>query len=188
MDYSKTALLGFLDFVIDKGLVKAKTAQGWRSAASKLLNDLSEAEETDIRTVDLDLAVHKVANRNPGELSPSTLKDYRNRLGIAVREFTDWKNNPSVYKPRGLNGSNRANGSPQETRSKRQPRPQVKEQTSSEVSTKEVSVTTSGGLPLSYPLRADFLAQVVIPRDLTIEEARRLGAFLMTLAVDFKPE
>jgi hypothetical protein len=28
---------------------------------------------------------------------------------------------------------------------------------------------------------------VVIPRDLTVEEAKRLGAFLLTLAADFKP-
>ena len=31
------------------------------------------------------------------------------------------------------------------------------------------------------------LAQVVVPRDLTVEEAQRMGAFLLTLAVDFKP-
>jgi hypothetical protein len=43
------------------------------------------------------------------------------------------------------------------------------------------------GIALHYPLRADTLAQVVVPRDLTVEEARRMGAFLLTLAVDFRP-
>ncbi len=42
-------------------------------------------------------------------------------------------------------------------------------------------------ISLEYPLRPDLLAQVVIPRDLTVEEARRMGAFLVTLAVDFRP-
>ena len=43
------------------------------------------------------------------------------------------------------------------------------------------------GISLEYPLRPDLLAQVVVPRDLTVEEARRMGAFLVTLAVDFRP-
>jgi hypothetical protein len=43
------------------------------------------------------------------------------------------------------------------------------------------------GIALEYPLRPDLLAQVVVPRDLTVEEAHRMGAFLVTLAVDFKP-
>jgi len=31
------------------------------------------------------------------------------------------------------------------------------------------------------------LAEVLVPRDLTTEEAKRLGAFIQTLAVDFEP-
>jgi hypothetical protein len=55
---------------------------------------------------------------------------------------------------------------------------------------KEVQPVSSppSGLPLSYPLRSDFLAQVVIPRDLTLSEAKRLGAFLLTIAVDYQPD
>ena len=45
-------------------------------------------------------------------------------------------------------------------------------------------ITPTPGLALSYPLRPDFLAQVVIPRDMTVSEARRLSAFVMTLTVD----
>jgi hypothetical protein len=46
---------------------------------------------------------------------------------------------------------------------------------------------TGPGISLDYPLRPDLLAQVVVPRDLTVEEARRMGAFLVTLAADFRP-
>ncbi len=38
---------------------------------------------------------------------------------------------------------------------------------------------------MSFPLRVDFIAQIVIPVDLTQSEAARLSAFLKTLA---KPE
>jgi hypothetical protein len=43
-------------------------------------------------------------------------------------------------------------------------------------------------LVYDVPLRSDFFAQVVVPRDLTAQEAQRLGAFLLTLAVDVSPE
>lgn len=41
----------------------------------------------------------------------------------------------------------------------------------------------SRGLEYVYPLRPDFDARVVVPRDLTLHETRRLAAFLATLAM-----
>ncbi len=38
-------------------------------------------------------------------------------------------------------------------------------------------------LTLSYPLRRDFMAQIVVPIDLTVQEAERLKAFLLSLAI-----
>jgi hypothetical protein len=42
--------------------------------------------------------------------------------------------------------------------------------------------TPTRGLAYSYPLRGDFMAQLVLPYDLTDLEAKRLGAFLLSLA------
>jgi hypothetical protein len=42
-------------------------------------------------------------------------------------------------------------------------------------------------MAMQYPLREDFIAQVLLPRGMTSEEARRLCAFIRTLAVDFVP-
>jgi len=36
-------------------------------------------------------------------------------------------------------------------------------------------------------MRPDFLAQVVIPRDMKVDEAKRLSRFILTLALDFQP-
>ena len=189
-DYSKEAFLKFLNYVSERGLIKSQTVRGWRSAALKLMTDLSEAEEKDIRTVDLELAVHRTANRDSVSVSPESLNTYRNRVAIAIREFTNWRLDPAAYKPRGLNGKTRIkapNGAkpaneqvlPQEPLNSGIPKIPEK---------RESEVTVSSGLTLSFPLRSDFLAQVVIPRDLTTLEARRLGAFLLTISVDYKPE
>ncbi|MEP7293571.1 MAG: hypothetical protein ABI835_17425 [Chloroflexota bacterium] len=192
-DYSKSAFLKFLDFASEKGLVKFETVRTWRVSASKLLTDLSEAEEGDVRLIDVDISARKVANRNPNDLSPSSLNTYKNRVGLAIKEFVAWRDDPTGYKPRGITTKERpkfaksANGR-SDTGNQSQTRRQEAEfqEKNTEISTREVPVT-SGGLPLSFPLRPDFLAQIVIPRDLTVEEAKRLGAFLLTIGVDYKP-
>ena len=43
-------------------------------------------------------------------------------------------------------------------------------------------------LALDFPLRPDFMAQVVVPRNLTAAEAKRLCAFLLTLPQPEKPD
>lgn len=184
-EFSKDALLKFIDFSIDKGLVKAQTGKAWRVATSKLLTDLAKTEEADVRVIDVDVAARKLANRDPGALSPDSLTHYRQRVAAAIQEFVSWRNDPTAYKPRGANGKPRAKQS--ENGAAAQERKAASKRATSEPIVKEVPVN-SGGLPLAYPLRPDFLAQVVIPRDLKVEEAKRLGAFLLTLASDFSPE
>lgn len=180
-DYSKDALLRFLDTVVAKGLMNANTAGGLKAACSKILDDLADGD--DVRGVDVNTAVVRYNNRNPGALSPNSLAEYQRRVTRAIADFISWSDNPTGFKPRGKGTATR-NGKKTEPRGDRHapaPYPEASIHSSSP------TAATSAGLPLSYPLRPDFLAQVVIPRDLTAEEARRLGAFLLTLAADFRP-
>lgn len=182
-DYSKNALLKFLDTMVTKGLMNANTAAGLTAACAKILDDV--AGEEDVRGIDVSTAVIRYNNRNPGALAPNSLAEYKRRVSRAILDFVSWVENPSAFKPRGR-GASAKNGRQTETTPKKRaashdqdapPPPAYGTPT----------VTPSAGLPLSYPLRPDFLAQVVIPRDLTADEARRLGAFLLTLAADFRP-
>lgn len=45
------------------------------------------------------------------------------------------------------------------------------------------AVVTETALAMPFPLRPNFMAQVVIPRDITLEEVDRLCAFIKTLGV-----
>jgi hypothetical protein len=189
-DFSKIAFFKFLDFISEKGLIRFETVRGWRSAASKLMENLSEAEEADVRTIDLDLAVHRTANRDSATISPASLRTYQQRVVIAIKEFIMWRGDPASYKPRGLNGQSRTktNGANGERKDRKVQAITTNMPTQpSERHSKEL-LTASSGLTLSYPLRVDFLAQVVIPRDLNTTEAKRLGAFLLTIAVDYQPD
>jgi molybdenum cofactor biosynthesis enzyme MoaA len=184
-DFSKTAFFRFLDYVSKEDLIKFQTVRGWRTSASKLMMDLSEAEDADIRTVDLDLAIRKTVNRDSIALSPQSLKTYRHRVLIAINEFIKYQSDPNGYEPQYLNGQSRtkSNG---ENGVRQEQAKQVK-LPSSDKQDREI-VHVSSGLTLSYPLRTDFLAQIVIPRDLNTTEAKRLAGFLLTIAVDYKPE
>lgn len=186
-DFSQAALVRFLDYVSEKGLLNRSTAQGWKVATLKVLDDLSTAEANDIRKVDVDLAFRRFANRNAGKLSPASLGEYRRRASAAIQDFVQWAENPESYQPsvastrvprsdnsrRGGNGGTKRNQAPQPSTS---------------TTPSEHPLVAPSGLVMPYPVRQDFLAQVVIPRDLTVEEAKRLGAFIMTLASDFKPK
>jgi hypothetical protein len=134
--------------------------------------------------------VHRTANRDSVSVSPESLNTYRNRVALAIQEFTSWRDDPATYKPRGLNGKSRtksANGA-KSSNERMAPQERVSKGTSKASEKREAETLVSSGLTLSFPLRSDFLAQVVIPRDLTAVEAKRLGAFLLTIAVDYQPE
>ena len=181
-DYSRGALLGFLDTVVAKGLMKTNTAGGLKAACTRILDDLADTD--DVRKVDVNTAVIRYNNRNPGILSPNSLAEYQRRVARAIADFVSWVEDPIAFKPR-TRGASVKNGRKTENSSGGRPAPAPREE--SPAVHVQPSALVLPGLSLSYPLRPDFLAQVVIPRDLTAEEARRLGAFLLTLAADFRP-
>ena len=176
-DYSRDALASFIDYVVEKNLVNPSTAQGWRVATTKVLVELSPEDRVDVRRIDVDATFKQFLNRNPGRLSPASTGEYRRRVGRAIEEFLSWMENPAGY------GSRTAAWT---ARSDRSPRPRARVAPRSEVPPAPEPAET-GGVALSFPVRPGFLAQVVVPTDLTVEEARRMGAFLLTLAPDFRP-
>jgi hypothetical protein len=180
-DYSRAALARFIEFVVAKGLVHPATAQGWRVATSKVLEDLTPAEGEDVRRIDVEATFKGFLNRYPGRLSPASVGEYRRRVGRAIEEFVRWMEDPGSYAfrspPRPARADTRRHPEPDPASSPSHARPR----------SSGPAPAQPDGIALDYPLRPDLLAQVVVPRDLTVEEAHRMGAFLVTLAVDFKP-
>jgi hypothetical protein len=177
-DYSRAALGRFIEFVVEKSLVHPATAQGWRVATTKVLEELSSAGAADVRRIDVDATFRAFLNRNPGRLSPASVGEYRRRVGRAIEEFVRWVESPGTYAFRPTPRAGKAE------QSRRRSQPAALERVSR---ARPTAAALSPGLALDYPLRPDHLAQVVVPRDLTVEEAHRMGAFLVTLAVDFRP-
>jgi hypothetical protein len=180
-DYSRAALGRFIDYVVEKGLVNPSTAQGWRVATAKVLDDLSPAEQADVRRIEVDATFRTFLNRNPGRLSPASTGEYRRRVGRAIEEFVSWMENPAGYGNRSAVWAARAEVRPRT-------RPSAGGRTAPREGPRPAEERAEGsGISLDYPLRPGFLAKVIVPRDLTVDEARRMGIFLLTLAPDFKP-
>ena len=181
-DYSRAALARFIDFVVAKGLVHPATAQGWRVATAKVLEELSPAELQDVRTIDVESTFKGFLNRYPGRLSPASVGEYRRRVHRAIEEFVRWMADPGSYafrppaRPAKANGRRRPDVGTEAGTPPNRPRPADRP-----------ALLRPNSMSLEYPLRAELLAEVTVPRDLTVEEAQRMGAFLLTLAVDFRP-
>ena len=180
-DFSRTALLRFLNFVEEKGLLTKQNAQNWRVATGKILDDMSAAEATDVRNLDIDIAFRRFANRTAGKFSPTTLAEYRRRATLAIENFVQYSSDPENYRPLSQATPRKSSPASKKTEAKASP-PQV------EIQVTDSSHTSAGGLAMPFPLRSDFLAQIVIPRNMSSDEARRLSAFILTLANDFRPE
>lgn len=182
--YSRAGLLQFLDTLGMKGLANANTVQSLKVACGKILVDLSDAEETDVRTIDVGLAVRKFNNKNPGKLSPSSLSEYQRRVTLAIREFDLYQGNPTGYRGIGRGPTSKQDGGEKAASRKREGGPREVGRTETPTPSNAPSATSTSGLSFAFPLRQDFLAQLVLPRDMKLEEAQRLCAFVRALAVD----
>ena len=183
-DLSSSALLRFLDIASDQGMYNSNTVAGYRSAVTKILGALSDDETADVTQIDLDNAVRRFNNLNPGALTPESMRAYRSRLAKAISAFTNYQSNPMSFKP---GAAQKENAKRELTAAKRSKTPKKGTKTpvaSAQEQTHDLSTAVSR-LTLTYPLREDFLVQIAIPRDLKTQEALRLGAFLKTLCADF---
>lgn len=180
--YTRDGLVKFTELLGEKGLANSNTARAMTVAVSKVLSDLSPEEEADVRKIDVTTAVRRHNNKNPNALSPKSLAEYQRRVTVAIREFVQYVDNPTGYTGIGRDlKSGRADNGDRVAAKKRSPRIPLQQSDDQSVP----ALPTSSGLSLAFPLRPDFLAQVVIPRDLKSDEAKRLAAFIATLALDY---
>lgn len=186
-DFSKQALLAFIENAIDKGRLNVNTGGGIRAACNKLL-ELVGLEE-DVRSVDLKAAVVQYANRHPGELSGESLRVYESRVRSAIDGFVQSATDPTSFSFK--TKSNPSNGVKRNRASRGGGAKDVGKDDGVATdlpppteTSQPLHLRSTPGLKIPFPLRPDFLAEVVIPRDLRKDEAKRLMAFIDALAHD----
>lgn len=183
---TKSGVMKFIDYTITKGLVNSNTGVGWRGACNRILEEFGL--DDDLRNIDIPSEVLRYNNRHPGVLSPDSLNQYQKRVVLVLSEFAKYLDNPTTYK--GSTSRTGSNGKSAERKRTLDATPIAKAATEISTSAMEpaiqhkqiTSAVTETSLMMPFPLRPNFLAQIVIPRDLTKDEAARLCNFIQALA------
>lgn len=186
--YTADGLKEFIQFLSDKGLLNPNTAGGMRTAAEKVLSALDENERQNIKGLDVETALRRFQNKNPGAIAPDSARVYQSRLGRALQLLDEFNLNPTGFKVKSIgNGKAAENGA--QTKKKQDPRRSKTIKNSMGVNPPNTpefqnAVVRTQSVSLMFPLREDFNAQFVIPKNLKLREAKKLAAYFELLAVD----
>lgn len=188
-DFSKASLIQFLDMALSKGLVNTNTGAAWKAAVNKILGDLHDDQE--VHQLDVHDAVIRYNNRFPGDLTPESLKKYEQRAAMAIEQFVKYKTDPMNFKAPSRSVKMASNGKDENKKKRLAP------DTSKTVAPAARHLSVIGhpptvvagkpadpGLQIPFPLRLDFVAQIHIPRNLSVEEAKRMSVFIQALGHD----
>lgn len=172
-DFSKSALVEFLDFLGRKGLMNAATVSSRKAAVNTLLGILSDEEASDVRNLDIDLVATRFLSLRGADFKPDSVKVYKSRVSGAIQDFVNYRKDPLAFRP---------SASPRRTTGRRET---VETRTPERPSGDERLVRPSSFEDVSFPIpiRSDVIVRLVgIPSDLTIREARKIANVIMALA------
>lgn len=173
--YSEEALMQFMDWVIEKGLLNKQTASSRKTAAQKVLGVLDAAEQEDLREIDPEDAFTRFQNINRSKYTPDSLKVYRSRFTAALDAFLAHADDPSSFKPM---SARKQQGTAIATKSVKKSGKKKPSQTSFPGPPQAApEVPNDGHLTLPIPLRPGLLLKIFgIPADLNEDEAKKICA------------
>jgi hypothetical protein len=198
-EYSKAEAFEFLDMAIALGMINASTGQSWKSAAKKVLTRIEDSE--DVRSVNVPAEAALITEEEGYALSPVTIRTYLSRTESLIKEFLKYREDPSGYRgvgeqftgidlPQDPDSPLQTGGLLANTDSRNVPNKlaglllgdRSRRYTFTSDSLTFGNTASKAGLTVPFPLRPEFTANVLIPRDLTKEEADRLCVFIQALA------
>ena len=181
---STSDLLGFLDFASSKGLIKQSIIRDLKTACNAVFGILGEDEAEDVFSIDWEETFQRYENLNALNVSPNTLRTYRQRVNQAVSEFERFQPNPGQWKPTiGRRGGNT---------SKRSTKNAANDQKGGDMEVHSASDAPQTGsadnIIYRFPLRRNTIVQISgLPYDVTRPEMTRMANFLQTLVAESEP-
>ncbi|MBY8826684.1 hypothetical protein [Hephaestia mangrovi] len=173
---SRADLLKFLDWMAEKGLLPANTAQSRKASSNKILALLSEEEAMDVTQVDVDDLALRFGTKFGQQYDPKSVLTYKSRLRSALEDFRAYCDNPVGFRPTG-----RVQQRPKLTKES------VASKTSVTDGAEQRSAPTVVQSPVSVvpvAIRADVIVHIGnLPHDLTEIEARRIANVILAYAI-----
>lgn len=175
-EYSAQALLSFLDYLAEKGLVKKATIVARKAAVNNVLAILDEEERSDLRKLDVDAVAHRFSTLRGSKYSPQSLKEYRVRLRNSLSDFLRYKENPANFKT-----SVPARALPSKRGTK--PATSLSPDVLVPHRTHQTSPPTDSTFNVPVPIRPGVIVQINgIPTDLTKLEAAKIANVISAMA------
>jgi hypothetical protein len=175
-DRSRNALLEFLDYLANKGLMNRTTAASRKASANKLLGILDDLEATDVSKLDVDALMTRFHHLHGANYTPETLSVYKSRTKAAIDDFLRYQKDPLNFKP-ALQPSQRKpdrarNSAPADSRVSADAGPK----SVTEAPPAEVNI-------LPVPIRPGLTIKIQgLPFDLTISEASKIANVIKAMA------
>lgn len=185
-DYSIDAFNKFLDYVIDKGLMKPETAKSRKRAANAVLGILEPEDRADLRKIDLDHVSHRFANLQGSSFKPTSLKMYASRTNAALSDFIQYVEDPMGFKP-SLSPRSRKSSENGKNEGKKVEKTTGNSQSGAgggQSVHRNEHTETHSHLVFPIPIREGVIVKVSnIPADLSATEAEKIAAVVKALAV-----
>lgn len=179
-DKSMNALLEFLDWTAEKGLMAKNTVGGRKAAVSAVLGILAPEEKGDVTTVDLDSAMARFVNLQGKKYNTSSLNVYKSRTNAAINDFRDWLADPLDFKPHMTKSDKKvaAKTSKPKVTSPHKGHPDESQMPSASASHQ----ATANVFPI--PIRENVVVRIHnLPFDLTVAEAEKIANVVKAMAM-----
>jgi hypothetical protein len=186
-DYSLDALNRFLDYALEKGILKPETAKSRKTAVNKILEKITDDERSDVRKVDLDREADHFANRQGAGYIPASLQTYKSRAKTALADFEAYVDSPMTFRPSAAtNGKGQVKGGGgQAVRKPKSGKPagQAEVRDRSQDGGNAAGERKAEGLTFPVPIRPGLIVQLQgVPFDLTAGEAEKIAQVVKALA------
>jgi hypothetical protein len=174
---SREALVKFLDYLAEKGLMARNTVQARKAAVSKILGILDDAEASDVTALDIDGVVSRFGNLHGQEYTPQSLAAYKSRLNSALEDFRSYSSNPLGFRPSLQNR--------ERTKSKSTKAPTesaISEKRGEPVRSSSALIAADNIMPIA--IRPDLTVYIQgLPFDLSEAEARKIAAVVTAMVL-----
>jgi hypothetical protein len=173
-------LFEFFDWAESKHELPKSQVANWRGAAKNVLGIEDDYEALDLRALDLDDYLRRFEIASRTKYKSDSLNAYKGRFRKAVATYRlwleqspDWKG--AVAPARATaNGSSHSSGGAKATVVGR----------SRAAAAASAPPPTPGTIDHTFPLRPGVYARLSLPEDMTSWDAKRLSAFISSLAFD----
>jgi hypothetical protein len=177
---SREALLDFLEYVAQKGLMAPATARARKAAVGKVLGILDDSEALDVTSIDLDSLMNRFGHLQGKAYTPDSLVTYKSRVRSALDDFASYIKNPLAFKP---NVQSRERKWPAVKAAPIQAKKISEDFSETPRSPPSVIAGPMASSILPIPIRADLTIYVQgLPFDLSQAEAKKIASVIQAMA------